>query len=255
MKKFFIFLTALVLLSSCSQNEDLVVANESSKTESLKYVLPDGKSVMVTFDKETGIPFNNSDFAYFKTFVDKNKDYATFIDAEGTMKLLKNKNELNNLISKESESVSGKGVIGLNCSGYVNLYSDLNYSVPVVNYITTNKKGLVAVNRVHPSQIIDAFSLQAMYQGYISFNSSIVNTSSIKMKNCLIDLTFQKPYFSSGGVKPPGDYLNKNPKLFYSIFSIAETNVPPYYFYNGKLEYMTGSLIQIIYNGNCYTTS
>lgn len=255
MKKIFILFSAIALLNSCVQNEDRVSSETAESVESLKYVLPDGKAVTVTFNKETGIPVDNKDFAQFKAFVDANKNYTTFIDSAGNMKLLKNKNELNEIIKKENESVSAKDVIGLNCSGYVKLCSDNNYSTQLVNYTTTQTKGLVAAGVVQPYDNTAAYIMSNLYAGYINYNSSISSTQSIKMKNCMIKLTLQNPYIHFAGNRPPGDAFNENPRISYFVGSSQEVNVPKYFWYNGKYEFFGGNLAQIIYDGNCYQTS
>lgn len=262
MKKIFILFSAIALLNSCERNEDLVASNESNTIENLKYKLPNGKDILVSFVKETGEPIENKDFELFKDFVEKNKEYATFIDKEGLMNLVKNKEELAKEMREEVAEHSNKGVIILNCSGSAQLLSDTGSVIQ--SYQTTNQTKLLYAQNLSNStpliRIVGSSTGGTMssglfsqsYQGNISQDLSITQTNSIRITNCYVDIIFKDEYVKANSFPRTTitDYYRNSTGTNYT-----QVVAPVFYVNNKFVRFSQGNLLQFGYTGLCYTTT
>ena len=253
--------TAVAVLNSCNRIDDQVVSEITTKVESMKYVLPDGKSVTVTFNKETGIPIQTKDFKEFKSFIDANREYATFIDKLGNYNLVKDKEELNTKLKNESEESLSKGVIGLQCSGYVNLISNVGSTFD--SFVTTNQIKLIIGTQISPStkllntssmfsEMFRSYSIfSAVYQGNTLQVPSISQTSQIKIKNCNVDILFRDYHKeSSFPYKTVTDYY------YHSFGTNYEHTINSSFYINSTgrfARFSNGNLLQLGYSGNCYS--
>lgn len=262
MKKIFILFGAVALLNSCERIEDSVASNESHTIENLRYKLPDGKDILVSFVKETGQPIENNDFELFKFFVEKNKEYATFIDKEGRMNLVKNKEELAKEMRREVAEHSNKGVITLNCSGSAELLTDTGNVIK--SFQTNNQRKLLYAKQLVGSTPLNStvnnlfgnnnnpspyYLLSGSYGGNISQDLSITQTYSVKLVNCSVDIIF-KDVYNNFPVFNITDYYH------YSTGTNYTQVVAPVFFVKNKfVRFSQGNLVQFGYSGLCYTTT
>ena len=262
MKKIFILFSAIALLNSCERSEDSMVSKESSTLQYLKYSLPDGKDIMVSFIKETGEPIQDKNFELFKVFVENNKEYATFIDKEGRMNLVKDKEELAKEMKKEVTEYSNKGVITLNCYGNAELLSS-DGSI-IKSFQTKDQRKLIYAKYlssstplknthnfyINPTMSYGLFA--GLYQGNVSQDLSITQTNSIKIVNCSVDIIFKDEYVKVNSFPRTTitDYYHYSTGTNYT-----QVIAPVFYVNNKFIRFSQGNLVQFGYTGLCYTTA